>query len=167
MVRWLLIKSVVLLFRPVAFILLRLMCHKPLKVGTVQCYGPSAFLAQCARALATLKELDPDVYRRLTEIKSYVFWFHSTDVRDNRFNRVYSVPAAYTRWAEAGVIVRLVFALFIEDILSDKLFSSAERLALKHDAARIRTQEWLKRYAFPSELIEIFDASAMAELRGS
>lgn len=84
-----------------------------------------------------------------------------TEIRDDRFNGIYSIPIANQQWGTSGIIVRFIYAMFMQEMLGRSFPSTPGQLCLKHDAIRIRTQEWLKKHRFASELIDSFDVSAM------
>lgn len=136
--------------------------HGPLmRVGSCRFYGPAVFLPQCRAALEKLQGLDREAYMQLTTRSQLTFYFNMEEIMDDRFNGIYSIPKAHLEWGVRGIIVRFIYAVFLQEMLGRSFPSTPEQLCLKHDAIRIRTQEWLKRHHFPTELTEPFDASAM------
>jgi hypothetical protein len=157
-------KSLMFLVRPFYYLFvqlsLRAVFGRPMRLGSCQFYGPPTFLKQCRTAMEELQKLDPDAHLRLTGSVRYTFFFQQTAVIDDRFNGVYSNPKAYVDWGMPGILARLVYAGFMQEMLGRKWPSSRDKLWLKHDAIRIRTQEWLKKEQFPPELIEPMNTSA-------
>jgi len=139
---------------------LRLRGKGHLRVGACHFYGPPEFLTLCCHALDDLKDLDSKVLCGLTKAHPYVFWFHESAIIDDRFSRIHSIPKGYLDWGQQGVVVRYVYAVFIHEMIGNRILSSADMMYLEHDAVRTRTREWLKARNFPPGLLEPFNASA-------
>lgn len=155
------------IYRPIIFVTLRLMAGSPFRMGNCRIYGPSDFHSRCKNALNELKSFDPILCQRFVDGPCCSFWFHKTAVIDDRFIRFHTIPEAYLAWGTRGIMVRFVYAAFMQEMLGRQVPRSRRELYLKHDALRIRTQEWLKSHQFPDELLEPFNSSALDEIRSA
>ena len=154
----------VLLLRPCYSVLmifgLKLSSRTSATIGKCRFYGPVDFVEECKQAVARLRTLDEDARLSLTNTVTFVFWFNKGIVLDDRFNRIHSITGAYLDWGREGIVTRLIYAVNMQKVISADIIKSSDELYIKHNAVRIRTQEWLKSHNFPAALIEPFDTPA-------
>ena len=146
------------LFQLVPCILLRLMGHSRLRIGTLTFWGERGFLTTCNTAVCRLRKLDPDLHASLTQDHKLVFYHSPRHLEEVCTIGYFSIDEAYYSWQADGVIARLVYAARLAVCGLPRFVPNEEMPSVRaaHAAVCLATAAWLAERSFPERLVDCF-----------
>jgi hypothetical protein len=122
-------------------------------VGTCVILAPPKQTEAILEGIAYLRDIDSEMFKRLTAERKYVLWYHK-ESRKGAYE-IYSITDRYLVNGKEGVVISLV-----QSVLDRDMKDSVGRLRVKpYDATaelrdgRRQILEFMKRHSFSPELV--------------
>jgi|GEM_PF-6466743 hypothetical protein len=141
-------------FRSVSHLIYRLNGDSCLRVGTLRFWGPRDFLEKCSSSLQRLRDLDSELYSRLTTRQKLEFYYNPT-LLQAYYVWMFSIDDSYLAWQTDGIIARLVYSAQLAALFPRRAISKAKSRSL-YSEVMATTRAWLEARSFPKELIDCF-----------
>lgn len=139
-------------------LLIRLMGHSRLRIGTLTFWGSPEFLSRCETAVERIAALDSDLHSQMTHRQMLTF-YHSPKRLEVAYSLWYfSIDDSYTSWETDGIIARLVYAAHLATSDSPTVTLKTKRPSGRalHAEANATTGAWLESHSFPKPLVNTF-----------
>ena len=147
-------------FRLFVHIMFRFNGYSRLSIGSLTFWGPRAFLDSCAASVHRLKELDAELYARLTTQQRLEFFYDPKQTIQAHYAWIFSISDPYTAWHSDGIIARLVYSSQLAALIPRRAIPQATREALASDVMTT-TRLWLESRHFPEPLVSCFQEEAV------
>lgn len=128
--------------------------YKQKVVGFCTFRGPKPFLDLCESSMRELQAIDKGLYVGLTGNRNIIFYSFKTlyNIPPN----IYTISEEFCAWSSHGIMTRLAYVFFRENLLTGKdRLSREERLRINLKAES-KLYEWLALHNFPKPLVEFY-----------
>lgn len=147
------------LVRPFLTFCIRMTGCQRYRFGRCSYWGQPQDIRIFQDAVTQLAQLDAHLHQKILNGDALVFWYHKTDLRDERFTMTFSITDNYLAWKQDGIIVRLVYSHFLTEDLGRTVYPRLDSLR-RHNELRLKTLKWLWLHNLPEGLQKPFKQRA-------